>query len=161
MKNKEYWILDFDDPNTIFESNKTKRAIEDGIEVLQEMDQQSFKVYSVLLDSRMNPLVSKTNLPTKTHPFQAKWAKTVGLDKKVSLHAEIRSLIYNINVGEEYVILVMRLDNRGRLNIARPCEVCSAALYYDSNVQYVIYTNEQQQFILEPISNFKTKETIM
>lgn len=155
---RPYKVLDFRNPTTKFESNRMLNVINEGMETLKDCHEQSFKVYSVLLDSRMKPLVSKMNLPTKTHPFQAKWAKTVGLEKKVSLHAEVRALIYNTYVGEESAILVMRLDRRGRLNMARPCEVCSAALYHDSNVENVIYSDEYQRFILEPINNFRSKE---
>ena len=50
------------------------------------------KVGAVLLNKN-KVVTSATNLETKSHPLQARFAERVGLHEKIYLHAEIAALV--------------------------------------------------------------------
>jgi len=66
----------------------------------------------------------------KTHPTQAYWAKRLGKDHKIYLHAETDALIKAMNKhgGPESVydtdILVVRFNKDGDTVSSKPCIIC-------------------------------------
>lgn len=99
------------------------------------------KIGSVLL--RKNRVISTSpNLDCKSHPFQARLAKQVGLDPKIYLHSEIATLIRAKEDGDTMIVARVGGTSHNELRIAKPCPICSAALEL-ANIKRIIYsTNE-------------------
>lgn len=68
------------------------------------------------------------NSYVKTHPLQAHYAKRVGLEKKIFLHAEINAIIKLRQPDKAYKMVVMRILANGDYGCAKPCKVCSEAI---------------------------------
>ena len=94
------------------------------------------KVGAVLLNKN-KVVVTATNLETKSHPLQAKFAERVGLHQKIYLHAEISALV---KCREECdTIVVARVNPQNKLRMARPCPICELALH-EAGISKVHYT---------------------
>ena len=97
------------------------------------------KVGAVLLNKN-KVVVTATNLETKSHPVQAKFAERVGLHQKIYLHAEIAALV---KCREECdTIVVARVNPQNKLRMARPCPICELALH-EAGISKVHYTTNQ------------------
>jgi tRNA(Arg) A34 adenosine deaminase TadA len=100
----------------------------------------SKKKVGALLLNRSRVVVSATNLETKSHPTQAKFAQRVGLCEKIYLHAEIAALV---KCREECdTIVVARVNPQGKLRMARPCPICELALK-EAGILKIHYTTNQ------------------
>lgn len=100
----------------------------------------SKKKVGALLLNKSKVIVSATNLETKSHPIQAKFAQKVGLCEKIFLHAEIAALV---KCREECdTIVVARVNPQGKLRMARPCPICDLALK-EAGVSKIHYTTNQ------------------
>ena len=98
------------------------------------------KVGAVLLNKN-RVLATATNLETKTHPLQAKFAERVGLHQKIYLHAEIAALV---KCREECdTIVVARLGGHSgkELRNSKPCPVCELDLK-EAGVEKVYYSTD-------------------
>lgn len=96
------------------------------------------KVGAVLL-SKNKVVVSATNLETKSHPLQARFAERVGLHEKIFLHAEIAALV---KCKEECdTIVVARVNPQNKLRMAKPCPICALALE-EAGIHKVHYTTD-------------------
>tara|TARA_B100001094_G_scaffold32755_1_gene27236 strand:- start:57215 stop:57598 length:384 start_codon:yes stop_codon:yes gene_type:complete len=96
------------------------------------------KVGAVLL-SKNKVVVSATNLETKSHPLQARFAERVGLHEKIFLHAEIAALV---KCKEECdTIVVARVNPQNKLRMAKPCPICTLALE-EAGIHKVYYTTD-------------------
>lgn len=94
------------------------------------------KVGAVLLNKN-KVVVTATNLESKSHPIQAKFAERVGLHQKIYLHAEIAALV---KCREECdTIVVARVNPQNKLRMARPCPICELALH-EAGITKVHYT---------------------
>ena len=97
------------------------------------------KVGAVLLNKN-KVVVTATNLETKSHPLQAKFAERVGLHQKIYLHAEISALV---KCREECdTIVVARVNPQNKLRMARPCPICELALH-EAGITKIHYTTNQ------------------
>ena len=97
------------------------------------------KVGAVLLNKN-KVVVTATNLETKSHPLQAKFAERVGLHQKIYLHAEIAALV---KCREECdTIVVARVNPQNKLRMARPCPICELPLH-EAGITKVYYTTNQ------------------
>ena len=97
------------------------------------------KVGAVLLNKN-KVVVTATNLETKSHPIQAKFAERVGLHQKIYLHAEISALV---KCREECdTIVVARVNPQNKLRMARPCPICELALH-EAGITKIHYTTNQ------------------
>lgn len=67
------------------------------------------------------------NSYTKTHPLQSYFAKRVGHDAKIYLHAEIAAILRSRH-HPIYRIKVERYDPKGNPVSAKPCEICREAI---------------------------------
>jgi tRNA(Arg) A34 adenosine deaminase TadA len=99
------------------------------------------KIGAVLL--RKNKVVTTaTNLDRKTHPFQAKLAKQVGLDPKIYLHAEIAALIKAKEEADTMIVARIGGHTQNELRNSCPCPICKTALEI-SNVKRIIYSTDE------------------
>jgi len=97
------------------------------------------KVGALLLNKN-KVVASATNLERKSHPIQARFAERVGLHQKIYLHAEIAALV---KCKEEYdTIVVARVNNQGKIRLAKPCPCCSLAIE-ESNIKRIYYTTNE------------------
>jgi len=77
------------------------------------------------------------NLESKSHPLQASFAIRAGFPEKIYLHAEIAALI---KCKEDVdTIVVARVNNQGKLRMAKPCPICTLALK-EAGITNVHYT---------------------
>lgn len=85
-----------------------------------------------------------TNVESKTHPLQARFALRAGLPDKTSLHAEIRALI---KVRRDFdTMVIARVNRKGELCLAKPCPVCQLAII-ESGVEEVYYSTNDQSWL--------------
>ena len=100
----------------------------------------SKKQVGALLLNKNRVVVAATNLETKSHPTQAKYAKRAGLDEKIYLHAEIAALV---KCREECdTIVVARVNSQNKLRNAKPCPICSLALK-EAGINKICYTTDE------------------
>lgn len=116
---------------------------------------QVYRIYSIMVDRNFKVLSESENKPLKSHPVQAKWAKMINRERKIYLHSEMRTMINNNEKGSEKYLFVARVGVNGEIRMARPCEICSAAIFHDTNLDTIVYTDNNGQFVEEPIQNFK------
>lgn len=77
------------------------------------------------------------NSYTKTHTLQAHYAKKVGRESAIFLHAEIAALLKAREPVSKMEILRMTVD--GKPALAKPCDACSLALQ-EFGVKEIIHT---------------------
>lgn len=100
----------------------------------------SKKQVGALLISKNKVVSTGTNLETKSHPIQAKFAERVGLKEKIFLHAEISALV---KCREECdTIVVARVNPQNKLRMARPCPICQLALK-EAGIAKIHYTTNK------------------
>jgi tRNA(Arg) A34 adenosine deaminase TadA len=97
------------------------------------------KVGAILL-KRGKIVASATNLETKSHPEQARYAKRVGKPLNIYLHAEIGALVRC--TCEADTIIVCRVDKKGDIKLAKPCPICELAIK-ESKIKNIYYTNNK------------------
>lgn len=83
---------------------------------------------AIIYDKRGRILSIGKNSYVKTHTIQAKYAKRVGLDEKIYIHAEIDAIVKCKNIDKAHKILVMRTLKSGRYGLAKPCPICADAI---------------------------------
>lgn len=81
---------------------------------------------TAIIRDKCGCIISKaTNSYIKTHPIQAKYAKKVGKEEKVYLHAEILAILRaGKRICKAYSIEVCRYDKSGNTKLAKPCPIC-------------------------------------
>lgn len=92
------------------------------------MSKKRFNITAIIYDKRGNLLSIGTNSYIKTHPLQAKYAKSVGEPEKIFLHAEIHAITRCQDLSKAHSILVTRFDETGKPVNAKPCKICARAL---------------------------------
>lgn len=98
------------------------------------------KVGAVLLNKN-KVVISATNLETKSHPLQARFAERVGLREKIYLHAEIAALVKCKDECDTIVVARLGGHCGNKLRNARPCPICALALK-EAGVRKVHYTTD-------------------
>ena len=83
---------------------------------------------AIIKDKRGNVLAIGKNSYTKTHPYQAKCAKEVGLPEKIFLHAEIDAILKCQDLSKAYSIHIFRQGKSGQYLLAKPCPSCANAI---------------------------------
>jgi tRNA(Arg) A34 adenosine deaminase TadA len=103
--------------------------LEYAIEKAREInpDENYVRVYAVITDKRGRIVSEAHNSYTKTHPLQARFAKFVGNEEAVYLHAEIRAMV-KCKDGQGHKMYVARVGRTGDPLPACPCEICQAAI---------------------------------
>lgn len=95
------------------------------------------RIYSIVVDRKGNIVGEAANNYCKSHPQQAYYAKKVGLDAKIFLHAEVSAMLRA--KGKGYKIFIARVDSKGNTLPAAPCVICSLALK-ESGIKLVEHT---------------------
>lgn len=85
-------------------------------------------ITAFIKDKKGNILSIGKNNYVKTHPYQAKCAKKVGLPEKVFLHAEIHAIIKCKDLSKAHSIHIFRYGKTNNPLIAKPCKICTFAL---------------------------------
>jgi len=86
------------------------------------------EITAIIKDKKGNILSIGKNSYTKTHPYQAKCADSVGLPEKIYLHAEIDAIIRCTDISKAYSIHTFRQGKSGKWLLAKPCPVCQQAI---------------------------------
>lgn len=92
------------------------------------MTKARFDITAIIYDKRGKVLSIGKNSYVKTHPYQAKCAREVGLPDKQFLHAEIHAIVRCKRLDKAHRIVVMRFDKEGGEKNAKPCPVCESAI---------------------------------
>lgn len=77
-------------------------------------------------DKKGNTVAIAQNSYSKTHPIQAKYAKKLGEQEKIFLHAEIACVING--KGKVKYIRIYRHHKNGSMIPFNPCPICSLFL---------------------------------
>jgi|TARA_A100001201_G_scaffold22058_2_gene24730 tRNA(Arg) A34 adenosine deaminase TadA len=99
----------------------------------------SKKQVGAILLNKNRVVVTATNIETKTHPIQARFAERVGLHEKIFLHAEIAALVKCREECDTIVVARLGGHNHDELRMAKPCPVCALALK-EAGIDKVHYT---------------------
>jgi len=86
------------------------------------------KMTAIIYDKRGRVLSIGKNSYEKSHTYQAKIAKSVGLEMKTQLHAEIAAILRLKYTDKPHKIFVSRIMQDGSYGLAKPCPVCSRAI---------------------------------
>lgn len=87
-----------------------------------------YETTAIIYDRRGNILSIGYSSFVKTHPLQAKYAKSVGEPKKIYLHAEVHAITKLPRNSKPYKIAVFRFgENNNPLN-SKPCKICQHAI---------------------------------
>lgn len=113
------------------------------IEQARRLDVQQYRncrLWAVVTDKRGNIIGEACNSYKKTHPYQAKIAKSVGMPDRQFLHAEASACIRALRASSEpYKIYVARVLRNGEPALACPCRVCNAIIK-ETGITVVEYT---------------------
>jgi len=90
-----------------------------------------------ILTDKRDKIISYSSNLRKTHPFMRHYAKKVGQEKKIHLHAELGALTKARR--QPHTAYVLRKMKSG-YGLARPCPICAAALE-EAGIERVIYTD--------------------
>jgi tRNA(Arg) A34 adenosine deaminase TadA len=85
------------------------------------------ELVAICLDSKGKVISSAANNYEKSHPLQAYFAKKVGQEKRIYLHAEI-SAILRARGRKIHKIMVSRYNKDGQPMLAKPCAACEEAI---------------------------------
>ncbi len=91
------------------------------------MSKKRFEIWATVYDKRGRILAKGKNSYLKSHPLQWKFAKQVGLNHKIYLHAEIDAIRKVKNRSKIHKIVVERY-NSGKPAKSKPCPICEAAI---------------------------------
>lgn len=103
------------------------------------MSKKRFSITATIYDKRGRILSVGNNSYNKSHPFQAEYAKKVGLPDKIFLHAEIHAIVKCKKIERAHRIVIERYDSQGNPKIAKPCPVCMSAIE-ESGIKNIEYT---------------------
>lgn len=92
------------------------------------MADERHNITAIVYDRKGRIISMGKNSYVKTHPLQAKFAKSVGLEEKIYLHAEIDALVRLKNWEHAHKIVVTRFGKAGKPLLAKPCPVCQQAI---------------------------------
>ncbi len=83
---------------------------------------------AVIYDKRGRVLSIGQNNYVKSHPMMAKYAREVGLHKKIFLHAEVQAILRCKDLSKAHRIFVSRFGRTGLPLNAKPCPICQSAI---------------------------------
>lgn len=104
-----------------------------------DVDENYVRVYAVITDKRGKIVSEGPNSYKKTHPLQAKFARMVGNEEAVYLHAEIQAMV-KCKEGQGHKMYVARVGRTGNPLPACPCKICQLAIEQLGIISSVEYT---------------------
>lgn len=100
---------------------------------------RKYCITAIIRDKRRHIISRANNSYIKTHPLQAKYAKKVGKEKKVYLHAEILAILRaGKRISKAFSIEIFRFDRKGNTKLAKPCPICME-LIKTTPIKEIIY----------------------
>lgn len=104
------------------------------------MTNHKYEITAIIYDKKGNVISIGYNNYTKTHPLQAKYAKKVGLEKKIFLHAEMDAVIKaGSKIKTAHLIRIFRYNNSGEPRCAKPCPICQEMLKH-TPIKFIEHT---------------------
>jgi len=103
------------------------------------MSTNQHNITAIIYDKNNRVLSIGKNSYVKTHPLQAKYAKQMGEDWKIYLHAEIHAIARCKNINKARKILITRFGAGGEPRMAKPCKICQEAISKTS-IKNIVYT---------------------
>lgn len=101
---------------------------------------QQVDITAIIYDKRGNILSIGQNSYIKTHTVQARYARKVGRESKIFLHAEIHAITRCARLKDAYRIAVFRYDSNGNPVNSKPCPICQAAIKDMTNIKVIEHT---------------------
>lgn len=98
-----------------------------------------FLITAVVTDKQGNVISTAENNYSKSHPIQARFARSAGQPDRIYLHAEIAALVKMPRGAKPHKIFVSRYHKDGKPANAKPCTVCEAAIKH-YGIKHVEYT---------------------
>lgn len=95
---------------------------------MNKSQKQRQNITAIIYDKRGRVLSIGKNNYLKTHPYQARLAKKVGMPEKQYLHAEIDAIIRCRDLSKAHKISVHRVGRSGKMMLAKPCKICREAI---------------------------------
>ncbi len=100
-----------------------------------------FELICSSFDKRGNIIATRTNMYTKSNPWQKELSVKAGLSElRIFLHAEVACLLASRN-RKVHSLLVQRFNKDGTMANACPCISCKIAIV-ETGVKYVRYTSD-------------------
>ena len=97
-----------------------------------------YKITATCYDKRGRVISKGVNDYARSHPLQAHFAKLVGQEERIYLHAEIKAII-SARGKPIHKIRVERYNHKGEQRLAFPCPVCQQAIKH-AGIKLVEYT---------------------
>lgn len=97
------------------------------------------RITAIIYDKRGNVLSVGNNSYVKTHPLQARYARTAGEPHKIYLHAEVSAITRCSNLDRAHKMVIFRYNEDGSPAMAAPCKICQQAIA-NTNIKIVEHT---------------------
>ena len=107
--------------------------------------QRRFFVIAATLDKRGRIIAIGENY-RKTHPLMDHYSNLLHIPHKQYLHAEVSALISSNNI-QPHSIVVVRVDKKGGVCLAKPCPICERAIA-DFKVAKTYYSTDEGKLAL-------------
>ncbi len=98
------------------------------------------EVTAIIYDKRGNVLSIGKNSYVKTHTLQAKYARKVGKEEAIYLHAEVHAITRCNNLKDAHRIAVFRYNADGTPANSKPCAICEAIIADLTNIKIIQHT---------------------
>ncbi len=95
-----------------------------AIKSLDTTTGKKFHTVAALFNEHNRMVAIGINSYVKTHPLQKQYAEKVGKPNSQYLHAEIAALVK----GKGDKLVVVRINKKGMLMMAKPCSICMLAM---------------------------------
>lgn len=112
---------------------------------------QQQNLTAIITDKKGMILSIGKNSYVKSHPWQAKIAKTVGKPDAIFLHAEIDAIIKCSNISKAHTISIFRTSRANQYVMAKPCKICDAAIRRHTWIRWINYTDDSGAIVTEEI----------
>jgi cytidine deaminase len=121
--------------------NENVDIIADVIE-LAKQNNEKFKLASIITVNGRT-VASAFNV-SKSHPLQYKYAKKVGREEAIYLHAELLCIIRAKGRGD--TLIVARVGKNGEVKLAKPCSICMEAIRHETDIRVIHYTISDNEY---------------
>lgn len=104
------------------------------------MSNKRQSITAIIYDRKGNILSIGKNSYVKTHPLQARLAKSVGKEHCIYQHAEINAIVRLQDDSKAYRMVVLRYGSKGEPLNAQPCSICQKAIDEMTCIKIVEHT---------------------
>ena len=111
--------------------------VDKALYISEQSDHKKFKIGAILLNKQGMVLSTGYN-QYKTHPMMTRYNRMY-CKEKIYLHAELAALIRNKH-DDPHTLIVARRMRDGDFGLAKPCEICMAAIL-ETTIRRIVYTD--------------------